>query len=243
MQGNKMGKLFIVTSGKGGTGKTMFAVNMAAVLAKKGDKVLLLDMNIGLRNVDLYLGKENDIIYDSSDIIRGVCDIEQAIVKDERFDGLYVLAAAPEHEDGVNIKKMSALIGALRMSFDYIIVDMPTGVSRITSDIAKDADRVILMSTPDYASIRNTDAMDRRLEELGCAKQKVVINRLVPEFMNAGVIPKLREMSKMMKSEIVGVIQEDKVISVSTNLGVPVILKDDTYIRKNFETITSKLTY
>ena len=236
-----MGKMFIVTSGKGGTGKTTVAVNLAAALAEKKESVLIVDMNIGFRNTDLYIGKENDVVYDSSDVINGVCGVEQAVVKDERFDSLYLLAAAPEHQDGVNIRKMSALIGSLKGDYDYIVVDMPTGVAKMIACLAEYADKVILVSTADYASIRNTDALDRKLLALGTDRQTVVINRLIPEFMNEGVVPKLREIAYMVRPEILGVIQEDRVIQVASNLGVPIMMKKDTYIRGNFKEIAEAL--
>ncbi len=236
-----MGKMFIVTSGKGGTGKTTAAVNLAAALAEDGSSVVIADMNIGFRNADLFLGRESDIVYDSSDIIRGVCEIEQALVRDDRFDALYLLAAAPEHEDGVNIKKMHALLGVLKSRFDYTVVDMPTGVSRITAYAAGDADRVLLVSTPDYASVRNTDALDRRLLALGSGKQSVILNRVVPEFMNENIVPKLRDIARMLRPEIIGVIQEDRVMQVSANIGIPVFMKKGTYIRENFEKIAGEL--
>ena len=229
-----MGKMFLITSGKGGTGKTVLAVNLAAMLAEDGSRVLLTDMNIGYRSADLFMGLENDVVYDSSDVLRGVCDIEQALVKDRRFENLYLLAAAPEHEDGVNIRKFETLLGLLQDEFDYVIVDMPTGVSRITSLLAKDAASVILVSTADPSSLRDTDALDRKLLSLGVDKQKIILNRLVPEFMNEGVVPKLRDIVGMLKPEIIGIVQEDIFIAVAGNLGVPVVMKRGTYIRRNF---------
>ena len=236
-----MGKMFIVTSGKGGTGKTTAAVNIAAALAEKKESVLIIDLNVGFRNTDLFIGRENDVVYDSSDVIKGVCSVEQALVKDERFDSLYLLAAAPEHQDGVDIRSMSSLIRSLKDDFDYVIVDMPTGAARMISCLAEYADKVILVSTADYASIRNTDALDRKLLALGTDRQTVIINRLIPEFMNEGVVPKLREIAHMVRPEILGVIQEDRVIQVASNLGVPIMMKKDTYIRGNFKEIAEAL--
>lgn len=236
-----MGRLYIVTSGKGGTGKTTVAVNLAAALADRGAGVAAVDMCIGFRNMDLFLGKENDIVYDSSDVIRGVCTIDQALVKDDRFSRLYLLAAAPEHEDGVSLSRIHALLLTLKGRFDHVIVDMPSGAGRMTADLAEAADRVILVSTADYASIRNTDAFDRRLKALGSDKQTVLINRLVPEFMNERVVPRLREINAMIQPDIAGVIQEDRVLQVSANLGIPAYMKKDTYIRKNFDAIAEKL--
>ena len=236
-----MGRLYIVTSGKGGTGKTTVAVNLAAALAEKGASVVAADMCIGFRNLDLFLGKENDVVYDSSDVIRGVCTVDQALVKDDRFSSLYLLAAAPEHEEGDSLSRLHALLLTLKGKFDYVIVDMPSGAGKMTADLAETADGVILVSTADYASIRNTDAFDRRLKALGSEKQTVLINRLVPEFMNEKVVPRLREINAMIRPGISGVIQEDRVFQVSANLGVPAYMKKGTYIRKNFDTIAGLL--
>lgn len=236
-----MGKMFIITSGKGGTGKTVLAVNLAAMLAEDGSRVLLADMNIGYRSADIFMGLENDVVYDSSDIIRGVCDIEQALVKDARFRNLYLLAAAPEHEDGVNIRKFEALLGVLRHAFDYVIVDMPTGVSKITALLARGAAGVLLVSTADPSSLRDTDALDRKLVSLGQDKQNVILNRVVPELMIDGVIPKLRDIAGMLRPEIIGIVQEDIFITVAGNLGVPTVMKKGTYIRSNFSRIAGVL--
>lgn len=238
-----MGKMFIITSGKGGTGKTVLAVNLAAMLAEDGSRVLLTDMNIGYRSADIFMGLENDIVYDSSDVLRGVCDIDQALVRDRRFEHLYLLAAAPEHEDGVNIRKFDTLLDLLRDDFDYVIVDMPTGLSKFTSLLAKRAAAVILVSTADPSSLRDTDALDRKLISLGQDKQKVIINRLVPELMIDGVVPKLRDIAGMLRPEILGIVQEDIFIAVAGNLGVPVVMKKGTYIRRNFAKIANLLRY
>ncbi|MDD6154061.1 MAG: septum site-determining protein MinD [Eubacteriales bacterium] len=237
-----MGKVFLVASGKGGTGKTMFAVNLGATFALMGRSVCIVDMDMGLRNVDLYMGIQNDVVFDAYDVMKGMCRIKQALVRDRRFDALYVMGASPE-KFGQDITPLHAkvLCDKLKEAFDIVIVDAPAGIEDGFVISAAGADTAVIVTTADYASLRDADAVDRALMGLGIYDRYVVINRLKPEHMNGGYIPKLHEIVPMLRPEILGIIQDDDNIMISTEVGIPIVLKRDTYISGNFDTIAGKL--
>lgn len=237
-----MGKVFVVTSGKGGTGKTMFSVNFAGTLAKKGYKTLVLDFDLGLRNLDLYMGLENHVVYDVYDVLTGLCQIKQALIKDKRFKSLYLMGASPVRNDGkITPLHMKVLCDKLRESFDYIVIDAPSGRDDGMVMATAGADAAIVITTPDFSAIRDADNVDRQLLELGIEERYLIVNKAVAEMMEKGYAPKLSEITSMIKSELVGVIQMDENINISTNLGIPIIMKNGTYIDENFKKITERI--
>ena len=174
-----MGRVFMVASGKGGTGKTMFAVNFAAILAMRGYRTVIVDMDMGQRNVDLYFGLENNVVYDAHDVMTGVCRIRQALIRDERFQKLYMMSASPVREDGtLTPLHAKVLCEKLREQFDYVIIDAPSGVDDGLVIASAGADAAIMVTTPEYASIRNADTVDRELVKMGIREHYLVINNL-----------------------------------------------------------------
>ena len=237
-----MGRVFMVASGKGGTGKTMFAVIFAAILAMRGYRTVIVDMDMGQRNVDLYFGLENNVVYDAHDVMTGVCRIRQALIRDERFQKLYMMSASPVREDGtLTPLHAKVLCEKLREQFDYVIIDAPSGVDDGLVIASAGADAAIMVTTPEYASIRNADTVDRELVKMGIREHYLVINNLRVELMQEGYIPSLREINSLMLPEFAGVIQHDENINISTNLGIPIVMKPDTYIRRNFEAIADRI--
>ena len=163
-----MGKSILIASGKGGTGKTMFAVNLGATLVSNGKKVLIIDMDLGLRNLDLYLGVENNVVYDVYDVMTGVCRIKQAIIQDKRFENLHMMSASPNKEDGtLTPLHMKVLCGKLRDKYDYILIDAPSGIDDGVTIASAGADMAIIVTNPEYSAIRDADALDRELMKLG----------------------------------------------------------------------------
>lgn len=237
-----MGKVLLIASGKGGTGKTMFAANLGATYALQGKRVVVIDMDMGLRNLDLYFGLENYVVYDVYDVMTGVCHIKQALIRDKRFDELYIMGASPERGKGdLTPLHVKVLCDKLRENFDYVIIDAPSGIDDGLVVASAGADVAVLISTPEYASLRDVDMLDRELLKLGLREHYLVLNKVDAEMMSAGYIPKLREITNMIRTELIGIIQSDENINISTNLGLPIVLKDDTYIRKNFEHIAERL--
>ena len=237
-----MGKVILVASGKGGTGKTMFSVNLGATLAKMGRSVVMVDLDMGLRNLDLYFGLENNVVYDVHDVLTGLCKIKQALIKDKNFHNLYLMASSPDRNDGyLTPLHMKVLCDKIREEYDYIIVDGPSGIDDGLVLAAAGADRAVIVCTPDYSAIRDADNLDRELLKLGITDRVLVVNNVDAELMAEGYAPRLRDIMGMLKPELIGVIQNDQNIRVSTNMGVPIVIKDGTYISDNFRSIAERI--
>lgn len=227
-----------VTSGKGGAGKTMFAVNLSALLSMNDARVLILDMNTGLRNVDLCLGLENQVVYDLSDVISGICPIERAMVKDDLFKSLYLLSASQSTDKtiikGCDIKRV---ISEASRSFDFIIIDAPTGVDEEWKSAVSYADWAVVMLTQEYASVRGADSVDAELKKTGVSKRFAVINKLRSEYFmeSSNVFPSLSEIADMLHMPVAGGILEDRNIHLAMNGGVPVVCSKEGYIVGNFK--------
>lgn len=238
-----MGKVYLIASGKGGTGKTMFAVNLGATLAKAGKSVVIVDFDLGLRNLDLFFGLENNVVYDIYDVLTGLCRIKQALIRDKRFPELYVMAASPGRSDGtLTPLHVKVLCQKLKRTFDVVIIDGPSGIDDGLVLASAGADAAVVVTNPDFSAMRDADNLDRQLVELGITERKLVVNRVVGELMASGYAPKLSEITTTLKPELAGVIQQDENIHISTNLGIPIVLKQGTYIEENFRHIASRIT-
>ncbi len=237
-----MAKTIAVCSGKGGTGKTMFTANLGAILAKKGKNVVLVDMDTGLRNLDLYLGLENNVVYDVNDVMNGVCRIKQALIKDKNFENLFFMAASPKPDDGeITPLHTKVLCEKLKEVFDYVIIDCPAGIDDGFAIATGGADEIIMVISPDYASIRDCEAVSIVLKERKLTNVHYVLNRANISLMNRGLAPTVDDIPREISDKIVGVIQDDENILISTNMGLPVVFMEDTYIIKNFEKIAERI--
>lgn len=230
-----MGKAIVIASGKGGTGKTMLASNLGAALALQGHKVVLIDLDTGLRNLDLYLGMENNIVYDINDVLTGVCRIRQALVKVKAFPGLMFMAASPQKPTGeITPLHIKVLCSKLKQKYDYIIVDAPAGIDDGMVVATGGADMGIIVVTPEYASLRNAEIVKKTLEEQGIEKISYVVNKIDLKLIESGKAPSFEEVTKNIRDKIVGIIQKDDNIHVSTNLGIPIVSMTETYISRSF---------
>lgn len=237
-----MGKAIVIASGKGGTGKTMFAANLGATLAIQGHKVVLIDLDTGLRNLDLYLGLEDRIVYDVNDVLTGVCRIKQALVKDKNFPGLHFIAASPQKPSGeVTPLHIKVLCRKLKEKFDYVIIDAPAGIDDGMVVASAGMDMGIIVVNPEYASLRNAEIVKTTLEEQGIDNITYVINKINLKLIESGRAPSFDEVTKNIRDKIVGIIQEDENIHISTNLGVPIVAMKDTYIAKSFYAMAERI--
>lgn len=237
-----MGKVILVSSGKGGTGKTMFTVNLGSALAMKGKRVMLIDMDMGLRNMDIYLGMENRVVYNLMDVMSGICRIKKAMLKVNGFDTLYFMAASPRRDDrDITPLHMEVLCSKLKRYFDYIIIDCPAGIGDAFDVALAPADKVIIVTEPEVASLRDADVTERYLQEKGKTDISFVINKVKVELMRAGLVPGLQEILNMFKGPVIGLIQDDDNIHISTNKGIPIVCKQGTYIERNFMEIASRI--
>ena len=237
-----MGKAIVIASGKGGTGKTMFAANLGATLARQGHKVVLIDLDTGLRNLDLYLGLENNIVYDVNDVLTGVCRIKQALVKDKSFPGLFFMAASPQKPNGeITPLHIKVLCNKLKEKFDYIIIDSPAGIDDGMVVASGGVDIGMIVVNPEYASLRNAEIVKRTLEEQGVSNIAYVVNKINLELIESGRAPSFEEVTKSIREKIVGIIKEDENIHISTNLGIPIVVMAETYIAKSFEAMADRI--
>lgn len=237
-----MNKVYLVASGKGGTGKTMFSVNLGATLALRGYSVVIVDMDMGLRNLDLYLGLENEVVYDAYDVMRGICSIKQALLSDARLPDLFIIGSSPERDNGdITPLHVNVLCKKLREHFDFVIIDSPPGLDDGLVLASAGADEAIIVTAPEYAALRDADTLDDELFKLGIRRRYAVLNKVEPDLMKSGYFPSISEITATMIPELIGVILYDDNIHISTNLGVPIVLKQSTYIRRNFEKIVSRL--
>jgi len=237
-----MGKVVLVSSGKGGTGKTMFSVNMGALLSERGYKVILLDMDLGLRNMDLYLGMENRVVYNIMDVISGICRIKKAMIKVNGFSNLFFMAASPNRDDrDITPLHMTVLCNKLKRYFDYIIIDCPAGISEIFDVALAPAEQAVIVTEPEVASLRDADMTERYLMEHGVSDICFVINKVRVDLMRSGMVPDLMSISNMFKGSLAGIIQEDDNIHISTNKGIPIVCKKGTYIERNFSDIVDRI--
>lgn len=236
------GKVYLIASGKGGTGKTMFAVNFGVLLAQAGKRVALIDMDLGMRNMDLYLGMENRVVFNIMDVMSGVCRVNKALMKVKDFDSLYFMAASPRKDDRqITSRHMVALCDILRKYFDYVIIDAGAGITDPLEAAAEAADQIILVTEPEIAALRDADTLASWLLDHGARNTCMVVNRIDVELIREGILPDVNFIVNNTATPVAGFIQEDRDIRISTNRGTPIATLDDTEIYKNLRHITNHI--
>lgn len=237
-----MGKVILVASGKGGVGKTVFTANAGAILALRGYKVVLIDMNLGLRNLDICLGLESKVVYDVADVISGVCNIKKALIKDRRFPELYLISAA-QHKEQIDINTLNTkeLYDDLKKSFDYILIDAPAGIDDGLVIAGAGADSAVIVTVPEYAAVRDADMLDKVLQDIGIVDKTYVVNKIMPDLIDSGLVPNLEQIAEILRPRVAGYIQFDEKIHIAANIGLPIVYLKDTYIEKNFSNIIDRI--
>ena len=237
-----MGKLIFISSGKGGVGKSVFAANLGATLGERGLRVCLVDMNIGLRNLDIYLGLENDIVFDVADVLNGVVPVSRALVRDKRLQQTWLLATTQRKEKfRADEDEIRELYKKLKARFDFVIVDGPAGVNTELRLASVSADLAVIITTPEYVSLRDADMMDQTLRARGVGKRVYIVNKVNKEHMSLGILPSVETITGIMKIPLLGVIQYDDAIHLSANRGIPIVLQTGNYIERNFSKIADRL--
>lgn len=219
-----MGQVIVITSGKGGVGKTTTTANMGAALAKLDKKVVLVDGDIGLRNLDLVMGLENRIVFNLVDVVEGTCELSKALVKDKRFNNLYLLPAAQtKDKDSVNPAQMKALTDGLRKDFDYIIVDCPAGIEQGFKNAISGADRAIVVATPEMSSVRDADRIIGLLNSNGIKDTRLIVNRIKMDMVKTNDMMNVDDVVDVLAVKLIGVVPDDKNIVIATNNGEPAV--------------------
>ncbi|MBO4897489.1 MAG: septum site-determining protein MinD [Clostridia bacterium] len=216
-----MGDVIVVTSGKGGVGKTTSTVNIAAALASIGKSVVMLDADVGLRNLDVVIGLENKIVYDFLDVIEGRCRLRQAIVSDKRFDGKLSMLAASQtrNKTDVSEEQMKKLCDELAEKYDYVLIDCPAGIEQGFFNAVAGANRAIVVTTPEFSSIRDADRILGKLEEKNIPKIQILLNNVRTSLIQSGDMPGVDEVIELLAADLLGVIPHDINILISANKG------------------------
>ena len=235
-------RVIVITSGKGGVGKTTTTANIGAALADKGHKVLLIDTDIGLRNLDVVMGLENRIVYDLIDVIEGRCRVSQALIKDKRCPNLVLLPAAQiRDKNDVNTDQMKELIFSLKESFDYILIDCPAGIEQGFKNAIAAADEAIVVTTPEVSATRDADRIIGLLEAAGIKNPKIVVNRLRIDMVKEKNMLSVEDILDILAVKLLGVVPDDETVVISTNKGEPLVYKGDSLAAKAFKNIASRI--
>ncbi|KIR01891.1 Septum site-determining protein MinD [Lachnospiraceae bacterium TWA4] len=219
-----MSEVIVVTSGKGGVGKTTTTANVGTGLAMMGKKVVLVDTDIGLRNLDLILGLENRIVYTLVDVIEGKCRLKQALIKDKRLDNLYLLPCAQTREKtAVSPEQMKELTDKLREDFDYVILDCPAGIEQGFKNAIAGADRSLVVTTPEVSAIRDADRIIGLLEASNIQKNELVVNRIRMDLVKKGEMLSIDDVIDVLAISLIGAVPDDENIVISSNQGEPLV--------------------
>ena len=219
-----MGEVIVITSGKGGVGKTTTTANLGASLAETGKKVALVDTDIGLRNLDVVMGLENRIVYDIVDVIEEKCKLRQALIKDKRFEELFLLPAAQTRDKtAINEDQMKELTKKLKDEFDFVLIDCPAGIEQGFKNAIAGADRAIVVTTAEISAIRDADRIIGLLESSEIKNPELVVNRLRPAMVKKGEMMEVEDIVDLLSVDLVGVVPDDEYIITQTNKGEPVI--------------------
>jgi septum site-determining protein MinD len=230
-----LARVIVITSGKGGVGKTTTAAAFAAGLAREGNKTVVIDFDVGLRNLDLIMGCERRVVFDFIDVINGTARLNQALIRDKRVDGLYVLPTSQTRDkDALKMEGVEQVMGELRRDFDYIVCDSPAGIEHGAQAAMYFADEAVVVTNPEVSSVRDSDRMigiltskSRRAERNeDPIKQHVLITRYDLERVNRGEMLKVEDILEMLALPLLGVIPESRSVLQASNTGTPVILDE-----------------
>ncbi|OUQ85920.1 septum site-determining protein MinD [Brevibacillus brevis] len=224
-----MGIGIVITSGKGGVGKTTTSANLGTALALLGQKVCMVDTDIGLRNLDVVMGLENRIIYDLVDVAEGACRLPQALIKDKRFDNLALLPAAQtKDKSAVTPEQMEEIITQLKREYDYVIIDCPAGIEQGFRNAVAGADQAIVVTTPEKAAVRDADRIIGLLEREKIGMPKLVINRVRSHMVKNGDMLDVEDILDLLAIDLIGVVPDDDHIIKSANQGEPAVLNHES---------------
>ena len=223
-----MSQVIVITSGKGGVGKTTTSANVGTGLAILGKRVVLIDTDIGLRNLDVVMGLENRIVYNLVDVVEGNCRMKQALIKDKRYPNLFLLPSAQTRDkSSVNPGQMQKLVDDLRDEFDYILLDCPAGIEQGFKNAIAGADRALVVTTPEVSAIRDADRIIGLLEAADMMEIDLIVNRIRTDMVRRGDMMSIDDVMDILAVNIIGAIPDDEEIVISTNQGEPLVGMND----------------
>lgn len=230
-----MARIITVTSGKGGVGKTTTTANLGTALAIQGARVVVIDADIGLRNLDVVMGLENRIVYDLVDVVEGRARLRQALIKDKRLPELCLLPAAQTRDkDAVNPEDMITLTEQMRAEFDYVLIDSPAGIEGGFRNAIAGADEVLIVTTPEVSAVRDADRIVGLVEAAEKGPARLIINRLNPRLVNRGEMLSMEEVVEILAIDPIGIVPEDESIVISTNRGEAAVFDETSSAGRAF---------
>ena len=238
-----MSEVIVITSGKGGVGKTTTSANIGCGLALAGKRTVLVDSDIGLRNLDVVMGLENRIVYDLVDVVEGTCRLKQALIKDKRYPGLFLLPAAQTRDkNAVSPEQMKKLCENIKdMGFDYIIIDCPAGIEQGFKNAIAGADRAIVVTTPEVSAVRDADRIIGLLEANGLNNPMLIVNRVRYDMVKRGDMMSVDDVKEILSEEVIGIVPDDEDIVVTTNKGEPAVAEGVSKAGMAYRNITSRI--
>ena len=236
-----MSEVIVITSGKGGVGKTTTAANLGAGLAMADKKTVMVDTDIGLRNLDVVIGLENRIVYNLVDVIEGNCRLKQALIRDKRYTNLFLLPAAQTRDkSSVEPEQMVKLCDDLRKEFDYVLLDCPAGIEQGFKNAIAGADRALVVTTPEVSAIRDADRIIGLLEANEMTRIHIIINRIRPDMVKNGDMKSVEDVEEILAIPMIGVVPDDEDIVISTNRG-ETVAGQDSLSGRAFQNISRRL--
>lgn len=237
-----IGRSIVITSGKGGVGKTTTAANLGAALALKGKRVLVIDADIGLRNLDVVMGLENRIVYNLIDVAKGACKPQQAIIKSKKSNNLFLLPASQTHDkDAVDENEMVEVVGKYKQEFHFVLIDSPAGIEHGFRNACAGADEAIVVTTPEVAAIRDADRVIGLLSGR-CIETSLIINRVDRNMVRSGDMLSPQDVVEILGVEQIGLVYKDDQVVVSANTGEPVVYNSRSAAGRSFIRIAERLT-
>lgn len=237
-----MSEVIVITSGKGGVGKTTTVANIGTGLAMLGKKVVVVDTDIGLRNLDVVLGLENRIVYNLVDVINGSCRLRQALIKDKRHPELCLLPSAQtKDKSAVSPEQMIKLTDDLREQFDYILLDCPAGIEQGFKNAIASVDEAIVVTTPEISAVRDADRIIGLLEANEIKNIKLIVNRLRIEMVKQGNMLSVQDIVDILAVDVLGVIPDDESIVISTNKGEPLVYRGKSLAAEAYKNIVQRI--